>query len=63
MNTADKDVVVITLTPAPGRWPAPPMRRLARLLKAMLRGYGWKCLDIRHQPAPDAGQDGSEASR
>jgi hypothetical protein len=30
------------------RWSAPAERRLARLLKAMLRGYGWRC--VRCQP-------------
>jgi hypothetical protein len=34
-------VIVLTLTPAPGNYQAPPEKRLARLLKTMLRAYGW----------------------
>ncbi len=28
-------------------WAASPDRRLARLLKAMLRGYGFRCVELR----------------
>lgn len=43
----DPREVTITLRPEAGHWQAPPMRRLARLLKGMLRAYGWRCIDIR----------------
>jgi len=42
-------IIVLHLTPAPGNWQAPPEKRLARLLKAMLRSWGWRC--TRCQPA------------
>jgi hypothetical protein len=39
--------VVLTLTPLYGdRWPGPPMRRLAALLKAAQRGYGWTAVSV-----------------
>jgi hypothetical protein len=40
--------VTLTLVPVndPRRWSAPPFRRLARLLKAALRGYGWRCVSM-----------------
>jgi hypothetical protein len=36
-----------TITPAAGDWTAPPERRLARLLKVMLRAFGWRVVDVR----------------
>ena len=48
-------IIVLHVRPAPGHWQAPPMRRLARLLKAMLRGYGWRCVTCR--PADEANRD------
>jgi hypothetical protein len=47
-------VIVLHLTPAPGNYQAPPEKRLARLLKCMLRGYGWRCVGCRpvDPPAP-----------
>lgn len=44
---------VIVLTPAPGPWQAPPVKRLARFLKAALRGYGLRCVDAREVRTPD----------
>jgi len=36
------DAVTLTLVPVTGPdWLAPPERRLARLLKLMLRSFGW----------------------
>jgi hypothetical protein len=49
--------VNLTITTAPGHWSAPPDRRLARLLKTMLRGYGWRCVsavELPEQEPPDA---------
>lgn len=37
----------LELEPVPGNYLAPPERRLARLLKAMLRAYGWRCVSCR----------------
>ena len=42
MNT-----VMVILVPEKGLWQSPPERRLARLLKAMLRGYGFRCIAVR----------------
>jgi hypothetical protein len=33
----------LELEPVAGNYLAPPEKRLARLLKAMLRAYGWRC--------------------
>jgi hypothetical protein len=33
----------LELEPVPGNYLAPPEKRLARLLKTMLRAYGWRC--------------------
>ena len=38
--------VVLVIEPAAGYEGAPPDVRLRRLLKAMLRGYGWRCRSI-----------------
>jgi hypothetical protein len=35
---------LLKIRSASGHWTAPPTKRLARLLKAMLRGYGFQCL-------------------
>lgn len=35
--------VVLYIQPAAGEHDAPPDVRLRRLLKAMLRGYAWRC--------------------
>jgi len=40
--------VTLTLEALKG-WPNTPERRLARLLKAMLRGYGWRCVNMTLQ--------------
>jgi hypothetical protein len=52
----DAERVILTLRPEAGSWQAPPMRRLARLLKVMLRGYGWRCVNIHTEQA-----EGSQA--
>jgi hypothetical protein len=39
----DSMKVSLTLRSEPGNWQSPPVKRLAILLKAMLRGYGWRC--------------------
>jgi len=50
-------IIELHVTPTPGNHLAPPMRRLARLLKAMLRGYGWRCVQCRPvAPAAPAGE-------
>jgi hypothetical protein len=52
----------LELVDAPQRhdgWPAPPaVIRLRRLLKTLLRGYGFRCISAREAPA--AGQIDSE---
>jgi hypothetical protein len=42
-----RSVVALTLTPKPGNWRTPPLLRLRALLKAALRGYGWRCVSCR----------------
>ena len=46
----------LELEPVPGNYQAPPEKRLARLLKTMLRGYGWRCLVCRPVAPPAPGQ-------
>jgi hypothetical protein len=45
MNT--KPVYSLTLTPQPGTWRAQPEQRLRDALKALLRGYGLRCVSCR----------------
>ena len=42
--------VVLRLRPVEYGHRNTPERRLARLLKACLRGYGWRCVDCRELP-------------
>jgi hypothetical protein len=49
--------IVLHVRPAPGNWQAPPEKRLARLLKAMLRGYGWRCIACKTISGNDAGSN------
>lgn len=58
MSNADKPpvVIVLHLVPAAGNYLAPPEKRLARLLKAMKRGYGWRCVACR--PVPETKPEG-----
>ena len=51
----------ITLRPVPGNWRTPPLLRLRALLKAALRGYGFRatvCRPVASTPTPalNAGQ-------
>jgi hypothetical protein len=39
----------------------PDAVRLRRLLKALLRGFGLHCLDVRELPASEAGTDDKHA--
>lgn len=39
----EPELIILTLRPAPGKWPSTPEKRLARLLKTMLRSFGWRC--------------------
>lgn len=43
------DTYILQLRPTPGNWPAPPEKRLARLLKCALRSFGWRCVVCRPQ--------------
>ena len=47
----------------PGDYLAPPERRLARLLKCMLRAYGWRCTACRPVAPADEGKAPVEGSR
>lgn len=58
-----RTVVVLHLTPVPGNYLAPPEKRLARLLKAMLRAYGWRCTACRPVAPTDAGQANQQGQR
>lgn len=45
---------ILVMRPVPGNWLAPAERRLARVLKSMLRGYGFECVSAREVSAnPD----------
>ena len=51
-----------------GNWRTPPLLRLRALLKAALRGYGFRVTSCRPvastpAPAPDVGQAPTEAQR
>ncbi len=52
--TTTDQTYTLTVRVAPGRWLAPPERRLARLIKSMRRGYGFVLVSIRqgHQDKP-----------
>jgi len=55
---ASNDAVTLTLVPVTGPdWLASPERRLAKLLKLMLRSFGWRCVEFRpagRSDVPDA---------
>jgi hypothetical protein len=52
-NDPEPEVVTITLRAVPGNWQASPLVRLRRLLKCLLRGYGFKAVNIHtEQPKP-----------
>jgi hypothetical protein len=59
-----KPIYHLTITPEGDqqRWPAPPERRLARVLKGLLRAYGFRCIDARQENAPPAVQTAQAAS-
>lgn len=42
----------LTIQAEPGNYLAPPVKRLALLLKVMLRGYGFRCTDCRPAEEP-----------
>lgn len=42
----------LILTPAAG-WSTPGIVRLRKLLKAALRGFGLRCIDVREVPIPN----------
>lgn len=67
MKQPDAKAVTLILVPAPGNWPAPPDRRLARALKALGRQYGWRCVDMRgelpEEPANNEWAGDSEVQR
>jgi hypothetical protein len=41
---------VLTLRAVPSNWQVSPLVRLRRLLKCLLRGYGFRCVNIRTTP-------------
>ncbi len=46
--------VILRLRDTPGNHQNRAERRLARLLKACLRGYGWRCVSaVEVQPEPE----------
>lgn len=46
---------VLVLRPERGNWRFGPIARLRGLLKAALRGYGFRCVDIKViEPGPKA---------
>jgi len=52
MKANGQPTFALTLRAEPGNWQAPPVRRLARFLKAALRAYGLRCTDCREVQAP-----------
>ncbi len=44
----DRGTYVLVLRPLSG-FGAPAIRRLARILKALKRGYGFQCIDVRER--------------
>ena len=59
-HTMNKPRYRIELEPASGNYLAPPEKRLARLLKAMLRGYGWRCVACKPVAPAAQGQEGRQ---
>lgn len=53
-------VILLRIRPVPGH-DAPPEIRLRRLLKVMLRGFGWQCVTIGHER--DEGTDDAHSQR
>jgi hypothetical protein len=54
--------IILTLRPEPGDFTAPPDVRLRKLLKILLRVFGWRCVAIdygRPTPAPPVAADGA----
>ena len=47
---SDRTEYELRLRPTGGNHNAPTVRRLARILKALLRGYGFKCVSARELP-------------
>ncbi len=52
-----KETYTISVCDAGDRNNVPLIPRLRRLLKAMLRGYGIRCFDIRHVPSSPTTKD------
>jgi hypothetical protein len=48
-NDARQVKITLVIIPAPGRWQAPPEKRLALLLKSMLRAFGWRCVEMKSE--------------
>ena len=51
---SEQPVYILELRAVPGNHRADPVQRLRALLKAALRGYGFRCLSAR--PAPPAAE-------
>ena len=49
----DPERVTLSLVPAAGDWTAPPECRLRAALKALLRTYGWRCVEVSGAHADD----------
>ena len=41
----EPQTVRLIIRPEPGNYQSPPIKRLALLLKTMLRGFGWRCVE------------------
>ena len=56
--TSKSERYLLELRAEPGRWQAPPISRLKRLLKAALRGYGFRATEISTDPIkPSPGKE------
>jgi hypothetical protein len=45
----------LELVPVPGNWRTPPLLRFRALLKAALRGYGFRCVVARPSTVSEEG--------
>jgi hypothetical protein len=53
----------IRLRAKPGQWNSPPVRRLAIILKRLLRNYGFQCIRARAIPMQDDGKQSESGVR
>ena len=55
-HAPERTEYLLILTPKPGNWRTPPLLRLRALLKAALRGYGFRATVCRPLAPAEQGQ-------